>query len=187
MTTNGVTCQDIAFELMLPLRTVQGHLHQALRVLGLSRVEDLTYEVITAHYEKTLLAARSDQRKTFDSNEPTGSPEPVQGDNPSNSLVALDAAQARNEELTHVAALTRELEATRAQLEQERDTVQQLHQAIDSRDIIGQAKGILMERHKISAEAAFTTLVRHSNLSHRKLVYVAHHLICSGEEAACQR
>jgi AmiR/NasT family two-component response regulator len=30
-----------------------------------------------------------------------------------------------------------------------------LHTALGSRDIIGQAKGILMERHRVAAEAAF--------------------------------
>ena len=193
MTTNGATCQDIAFELRLPLRTVQGHLHQALHILDLPRDEDLTYEVIATHYERTLLAARSDQRGTFEPTEPTGSAEPQEpagGDNPSNSLVVLDAAeasQAHDEEITHIAALTHELAATRAQLEQERATVRQLHQAVDSRDTIGQAKGILMERHKISADAAFAMLRDESNRSNRRLVAVAHGLSYSGEEITCKR
>ena len=53
MIANGFTCQDIAFELLLPLRTVQGHLLIVLRVLDLSRAEDLTYKVIAAHQART--------------------------------------------------------------------------------------------------------------------------------------
>jgi AmiR/NasT family two-component response regulator len=33
----------------------------------------------------------------------------------------------------------------------------QLRTAISNRDLIGQAKGILMERYKINADAAFST------------------------------
>ena len=88
MITRGATCQDIALELMLPLRTVEAHLHQALQILGLSRIEDLTYVVIAANYERTPLAAsgQSAQRRT------TGSTEPAGGATPSKSLMALDAA-----------------------------------------------------------------------------------------------
>lgn len=195
MITKGVTCQDIAVDLMLPLRTVEGHLHQALRVLDVSRVQDLTYEVIAAHYDTDSLAAttRSGQRET---SEPARSTRPIEstdrtgGGYSLNSLVALDAAeasQAHGEDLSRVAALIHELEAIRAQLEQERDTVQHLHQAVGSRDTIGQAKGILMERYKISADAAFLMLRDESNLSHRKLLTVAHDLIYSGEESASTR
>lgn len=189
MITTGVTCQDIAVDLMLPLRIVKDHLHQALRVLGVSRVQDLTYELITAHYDTDSSAAttRSDQRAAPEPARPKSSTNPTTGGCSLNSLVALDeaeASQAHDEELTHVAALTRELTAIRAQLDQERDTVQQLHKAVGSRDTIGQAKGILMERYKISADAAFLMLCDESSLSHRKLVNVAHNLIYSGEASA---
>jgi hypothetical protein len=45
--------------------------------------------------------------------------------------------------------------------------------AVDSRDLIGQAKGILMERHKIDDGAAFQMLVRASQDSNMKLTAVA--------------
>lgn len=41
--------------------------------------------------------------------------------------------------------------------------------ALSSRDIIGQAKGILMERHRLTADAAFQVLVRASQAGHVKL------------------
>ena len=44
-----------------------------------------------------------------------------------------------------------------------------LNAALVSRDIIGQAKGILMERHKITAQAAFNLLIRASQDNNRKL------------------
>jgi len=49
----------------------------------------------------------------------------------------------------------------------------QLSAAISSRDIIGQAKGILMERYQISADAAFGVLVRTSQNTNVKLHDVA--------------
>jgi GAF domain-containing protein len=57
----------------------------------------------------------------------------------------------------------------------------QLRTAVTSRDLIGQAKGILMERYKISAEAAFGVLARTSQDQNTKLVAVAGQLAESGE------
>jgi GAF domain-containing protein len=48
-----------------------------------------------------------------------------------------------------------------------------LRRGIDSRDLIGQAKGILMERHKITADQAFGVLARTSQELNRKLLDVA--------------
>jgi GAF domain-containing protein len=48
-----------------------------------------------------------------------------------------------------------------------------LRRGIDSRDLIGQAKGILMERHKITANQAFGVLARASQELNRKLLDVA--------------
>jgi GAF domain-containing protein len=53
--------------------------------------------------------------------------------------------------------------------------------ALVNRDLIGQAKGVLMERHKISATQAFHLLTRQSQAANRKLVDVAQELIRSLE------
>jgi len=45
----------------------------------------------------------------------------------------------------------------------------QLNSAVETRDLIGQAKGILMERYQISAEQAFRVLTRVSQQRNRKL------------------
>jgi transcriptional regulator with GAF, ATPase, and Fis domain len=45
----------------------------------------------------------------------------------------------------------------------------QLNSAVETRDLIGQAKGILMERYRISAEQAFRVLTRVSQQRNRKL------------------
>ena len=58
---------------------------------------------------------------------------------------------------------------------------QQLHEALSSRDVIGQAKGILMERLRITPEAAFDTLRRASQRLNIKLREVAQKLAESGE------
>lgn len=59
--------------------------------------------------------------------------------------------------------------------------ISQLNQALDTRDLIGQAKGILMERFKISSQQAFQVLTRASSESNIKLREVADHLTRSGE------
>lgn len=58
--------------------------------------------------------------------------------------------------------------------------VQHLTTALSNRDAIGQAKGILMERHKLSADQAFTVLTRASQNTNTKLADVAQHLIQTG-------
>jgi transcriptional regulator with GAF, ATPase, and Fis domain len=56
----------------------------------------------------------------------------------------------------------------------------QLAKAVASRDLIGQAKGILMERYKISPERAFLVLTRISQGSNRKIYDIAAQLIREG-------
>lgn len=53
--------------------------------------------------------------------------------------------------------------------------------AMDTRDLIGQAKGILIERYKITGIEAFGLLVTSSQAVNRKLRDVAEHLVASGE------
>jgi hypothetical protein len=53
------------------------------------------------------------------------------------------------------------------------DTAVHLQKAVDSRDLIGQAKGILMERFSIDDEAAFEMLVKSSQDTNIKLTEVA--------------
>ena len=52
----------------------------------------------------------------------------------------------------------------------------QMRTALNSRDLIGQAKGILMERYKIDADGAFKLLVRVSQQSNIKVTSVAENL-----------
>lgn len=61
--------------------------------------------------------------------------------------------------------------------------VSQLTLALDTRDLIGQAKGILMERYKITAQQAFLLLSRASSELNVKLRDVAEKLTISGEMA----
>lgn len=57
---------------------------------------------------------------------------------------------------------------------------QHLQQAVTSRDLIGQAKGVLMERYKLTADAAFALLAHTSQRMNRKLVDVARELVTTG-------
>lgn len=59
--------------------------------------------------------------------------------------------------------------------------IAELTQALDTRDLIGQAKGILMERFKITSQQAFLVLTKASSDSNIKLRDVADHLTSSGE------
>lgn len=56
-----------------------------------------------------------------------------------------------------------------------------LRVALQSRDVIGQAKGILMERFKIADHEAFDLLVAASQHTHKKLRDVADQLTATGE------
>jgi transcriptional regulator with GAF, ATPase, and Fis domain len=62
-----------------------------------------------------------------------------------------------------------------------------LTQALLSRDLIGQAKGILMERHKITAERAFALLMQESQQTNTKLRNLAEILVREGEMPAAIR
>jgi GAF domain-containing protein len=64
---------------------------------------------------------------------------------------------------------------------------QHLLQAMATRDLIGQAKGILMERYKITGDQAFSLLIRVSQNANMKLRDVADHLATTGELAAISR
>ena len=55
-----------------------------------------------------------------------------------------------------------------------------LHRALAARDLIGQAKGMLMERHKITADQAFAVLARASQHTNTKMIDVARTLTVSG-------
>jgi len=59
--------------------------------------------------------------------------------------------------------------------------INQLGEALLSRQLIGQAEGILMERYKLTAEQAFLLLTRASSRSNIKLRDIAEHLASSGE------
>jgi len=58
--------------------------------------------------------------------------------------------------------------------------VNHLNTALASRDIIGMAKGVLMERYKITDDRAFAVLTRASQQSNVKLREVADHLVRTG-------
>jgi hypothetical protein len=66
--------------------------------------------------------------------------------------------------------------------EDEERRADNLHAALASRETIGEAVGILMERERITAEQAFDVLRRASNHLHLKLRDVARNLIDTGEE-----
>jgi GAF domain-containing protein len=62
-----------------------------------------------------------------------------------------------------------------------RDQASNLEVALESRAVIDQAKGILMERHKLTADQAFQFLAQASMRTNRKLRTLAEHLVTTGE------
>ena len=57
----------------------------------------------------------------------------------------------------------------------------QLRVAAANRDIIGVAKGILVERHRITPDMAFGLLSKSSQDTNQKLVVIAQRLVDTGE------
>jgi hypothetical protein len=64
---------------------------------------------------------------------------------------------------------------------------QDLETALASRTVIGQAQGILMERHRITADRAFAVLSAASQESNVRLVEVARRLVDTGEDPRQRR
>jgi GAF domain-containing protein len=64
---------------------------------------------------------------------------------------------------------------------QSAEDAENMRRAMASRATIEQSKGILMERHKVTADAAFTVLTHASQLTNMKLRDVADHLVRTGE------
>jgi transcriptional regulator with GAF, ATPase, and Fis domain len=64
--------------------------------------------------------------------------------------------------------------------------IEHLDRAISSRDLIGQAKGMLMERYRIDADGAFRVLARVSQSTNRPLRDVARELVSTGHLALLQ-
>jgi GAF domain-containing protein len=67
-------------------------------------------------------------------------------------------------------------------IEDEERRIENLHSALSSREIIGQAQGILMERERIAADQAFDVLRRASQYLNIKLREVAQTLVDTGEK-----
>jgi len=61
-------------------------------------------------------------------------------------------------------------------------SITSLHTAMHSRQAIGEATGMLMERHRIDARAAFDLLARASQRTNVKLRRIAEHVVLTGQE-----
>jgi AmiR/NasT family two-component response regulator len=68
-----------------------------------------------------------------------------------------------------------------------RDMADNLQTALESRAVIDQAKGVLMERYKLSADQAFQLLAHASMNANKKVRDIADHLVSTGELPAASR
>ena len=66
-------------------------------------------------------------------------------------------------------------------LQNARELADHLRAAMEFRSVIEQAKGILIERHKLTADQAFRSLAEASMRSNRKLRDIAENLVVTGE------
>jgi GAF domain-containing protein len=107
----------------------------------------------------------------------------VDGDNLGALNVYARRPNAFEDESVHIGLLFAAHAAVAFATAQRRE---QLVQAVATRDLIGQAKGILMERFKITSDQAFHLLVQASQHTNQKLRDVADRLVASGELAARQ-
>lgn len=60
------------------------------------------------------------------------------------------------------------------------ERIQHLLVALERRTVIGQATGIVMERFKLDADAAFGVLRRVSSQRNRKVIDIAEELVATG-------
>lgn len=86
----------------------------------------------------------------------------------------VDAFTDESEEIATVLAAHSAVAMTDAQ------TAAQLQVAVDSRDLIGMAKGVLVERFRLTPDRAFAVLVRASQHSNRKLLDLSRELVDTG-------
>jgi GAF domain-containing protein len=66
-------------------------------------------------------------------------------------------------------------------LQNARELAENLRRAMEFRAVIEQAKGILIERHKLTADQAFRLLAEASQRANRKLHDIAEDLVLTGE------
>ncbi len=93
------------------------------------------------------------------------------------SLVSRSADFGRDEE-TAIMATVFAAHAAVAMLGARR--IQDINRALTHRDVIGQAKGILMERFQVTPDVAFAMLVRTSSMTNLKLREVCDELCATG-------
>jgi AmiR/NasT family two-component response regulator len=66
-------------------------------------------------------------------------------------------------------------------LQDARELAENLQRAMEFRSVIEQAKGILMERHKLTADQAFRLLAEASMHTNRRVRDLALNLVLTGE------
>jgi hypothetical protein len=101
----------------------------------------------------------------------------VEGDDLGALNLFSRTAGALDEESEHIGLMFAAHAAIAYATAQERDG---LSRTVETRQLIGRAEGILMERHRVTAEQAFAMLVRVSQHRNTKLRDIADHLVRSG-------
>ncbi|WP_082566089.1 GAF and ANTAR domain-containing protein [Arthrobacter sp. Soil782] len=102
----------------------------------------------------------------------------VEGDNLGALNLLSRSPDVFDEESEHIGLL---VAAHAAMAFSDTQKIDQLHDALASRDLIGQAKGILMERYKITAQQAFIVLSKVSSTTNVRLTTVAERLAATGD------
>lgn len=91
--------------------------------------------------------------------------------------IAAGEALGTAEQLQVLSALAAKVPAEQGRTQAMAREIEQLHRAVETRDIIGQAKGMLMERFDVDAARAFELLVKLSQKSNTPVAVIAQKLI----------
>lgn len=91
---------------------------------------------------------------------------------------------AESEHDAELATLVEAAQRTADQVTADGVHIEHLHRALQSRDVIGQAKGVLMVTMRCAADQAFAMLVKQSQHENRKLVDVAGDVVAAAERVA---
>lgn len=159
-------------------RTFDGPCLQAIQTMQLVIAADLTSDQRWPKFVRAATNVRSVISAPVSNERPTGA-EPGSLNNYSMQANAFTSEDANTAILltAHLGVLLR-----LAVMTFEANTlVNQLTEAVTTRDVIGQAKGILMERERLTAGQAFDVLRAASQRLNRKLRDVADQLATSGE------
>src|SRR4051812_26175741 len=160
-----------------------GELNSAGEVAALTRLRLRIAEAFMAEgwrpTESALVQLETDRRSLADPEAfrafevPSSSPSSSAADERADGRARAGRARAESRQAV------RESHDARAQLNAYKRELDQMRQALESRAVIEQAKGVAMERYSLTVDTAWSWLVRMSQQQNAKVRAVAHDIVAS--------